>query len=733
MRKINIIILLIICLSSLLLAGCEETGITPEIDSGNSEYQGDTTDTGTVEVDTTKPVITGSRDPLPNSFGWNNTDVTVSFSCADTGPVQSGIDINTVAGETVTTEGKNQSVTNTGECIDAAGNVADPVTVSNINIDKTPPVVTITLPKNGKYSLNESVTATWSATDALSEVEDSKAPKTIKIDTTSKGKKKITLPPGLVKDKAGNSSKEVTTTYEVVEVDTTKPVITGSRDPLPNSFGWNNTDVTVSFSCADTGPVQSGIDINTVAGETVTTEGKNQSVTNTGVCIDAAGNTADPVTISNINIDKTSPVVTITLPGTGEYVLNQSITATWSATDALSGVVSPVSGTVSIDTSSVGTKTFTLPAGTATDKAGNSSLKVTKSYSVIEDTEDPEMTYPQKWATGDGTVENPWANDCIQKAYDFVTAGGTIFLRAGYYQLAGTVTVGKQINLIGEGINKTIIITANARGFQINADYCVIRNLTVDGDAQNDGSHQCINISQADYLLVENIEIKNAGYYGLNMNESNYGIYRNIHAHDNYRHGVHSGANIAGTNQNNIYRDIYCWNNGVDGFDDRGGPDSENNIFDNLQCWDNGRHGIFITTQSNGSLTNSISYNNTSDGIRIYAYSFLLSNCLIYSNTIYGLYIKNCDNVNLVNVISKNNGTSGGANNSGILIYNVPSTKLSSCQFYDDRDSPLQNYGIYAEGTTKYIEITNCKLAPNATSEIKNGVGAVITEKAVIT
>jgi hypothetical protein len=90
-------------------------------------------------------------------------------------------------------------------------------------------------------------------------------------------------------------------------------------------------------------------------------------------------------------------VVTITLPGTGEYVLNQSITATWSATDALSGVVAPVSESVSIDTSSVGTKTFTLPAGTAKDKAGNSSLKVTKSYSVIANTEDPGTENPQKW------------------------------------------------------------------------------------------------------------------------------------------------------------------------------------------------------------------------------------------------------------------------------------------------------------------------------------------------
>jgi hypothetical protein len=386
MRYIGIIILLVLCLTLLLLTGCIVNTVIPETTSGNLEYQGDTSDTGTVDtggtvamegtgtvkVDTTKPVITGSRAPLPNSFGWNNTDVKVSFSCADTGAVQSGIAINTVAGKTLTTEGKDQSVTNTGVCTDAAGNTAAPVTVSNINIDKTPPVVTLTLLGKGEYALNESITATWSATDDLSGVEVSKAKKTISIDTKSVGKKKITLPAGIVKDKAGNSSQEVTTSYVVLEVDTTKPVITGSRAPLPNSFGWNNTDVTVSFSCADTGAVQSGIAINTVAGKTLTKEGKDQSVTNTGVCIDAAGNTAAPVTVSNINIDKTPPVVTFT-PGIGEYVLNQSITASW-------------------------TKTFTLPAGTAKDKAGNSSLEVTISYSVIANVEEPETENSQKWS-----------------------------------------------------------------------------------------------------------------------------------------------------------------------------------------------------------------------------------------------------------------------------------------------------------------------------------------------
>ncbi|MHC2995781.1 MAG: hypothetical protein IBV53_09800, partial [Candidatus Atribacteria bacterium] len=32
---------------------------------------------------------------------------------------------------------------------------------------------------------------------------------------------------------------------------------------------------------------------------------------------------------------------------------------------------------------------------------------------VIVDTGESVTVYPQQWATGDGTVENPWANDCI--------------------------------------------------------------------------------------------------------------------------------------------------------------------------------------------------------------------------------------------------------------------------------------------------------------------------------
>src|SRR5205823_600519 len=177
-------------------------------------------------IDKTAPLISGSRTPAANANGWNNTDVAVSFSCADAGSVQSGIASSNVAGATVSGEGAGQSVTNSGACSDKAGNAASPATVGSINIDKT------------------------------------------------------------------------------------APSITGSRSPQANLAGWNNTNVSVTFTCAETGSVQSAVATNTVAGGTVSGEGSGQSFTNTGTCTDKAGNAALPATVGGINIDKTSPVIT---------------------------------------------------------------------------------------------------------------------------------------------------------------------------------------------------------------------------------------------------------------------------------------------------------------------------------------------------------------------------------------------------------------------------------------
>ncbi len=86
----------------------------------------------TIRVDRTPPMIVGSTSPMPNSACWNNTDVTVSFECADG---CSGL-AATPPPVTLAAEGEGQSVAGTVE--DLAGNAAT-VIVGGINIDKTPP------------------------------------------------------------------------------------------------------------------------------------------------------------------------------------------------------------------------------------------------------------------------------------------------------------------------------------------------------------------------------------------------------------------------------------------------------------------------------------------------------------------------------------------------------------------------------------------------------------------
>jgi hypothetical protein len=88
-------------------------------------------------------------------------------------------------------------------------------------------------------------------------------------------------------------------------------------------------------------------------------------------------------TFVTYNTDKTPPEITINKPFDGaKYVLNSTVNADWSATDEMSGVDSAIgtadSGNL-IDTSSVGSRSFTV---TATDKAGNTVTKTVK-YNVV--------------------------------------------------------------------------------------------------------------------------------------------------------------------------------------------------------------------------------------------------------------------------------------------------------------------------------------------------------------
>lgn len=103
------------------------------------------------------------------------------------------------------------------------------------------------------------------------------------------------------RDNAGNAEAARTLT---IMIDKTPPQIAGLRSPAANPAGWNTTDVTVTFACADE---VSGIATCEDTPQVVTAEGSGQS--RTARAVDHAGNEASAI-VGMINIDRTAPSAT---------------------------------------------------------------------------------------------------------------------------------------------------------------------------------------------------------------------------------------------------------------------------------------------------------------------------------------------------------------------------------------------------------------------------------------
>ena len=89
-----------------------------------------------IGVDNDPPVIHATASPTANAAGWNNSNVTVTFTCSD---ATSGVAV-CPAPVLVSAEGANQVIS--GQAVDKAGNTAS--TSVTLNIDKTPPGISAT-------------------------------------------------------------------------------------------------------------------------------------------------------------------------------------------------------------------------------------------------------------------------------------------------------------------------------------------------------------------------------------------------------------------------------------------------------------------------------------------------------------------------------------------------------------------------------------------------------------
>ena len=243
-------------------------------------------------------------------------------------------------------------------------------------VDTTPPVITSAI--SGTLGLNDwytsDVTVEWTVTDPDSAISSTSGCETSTVTSDTAGTT-FTC--------EATSGGGPATKSQIVKRDATAPTITGSASPDPNGNGWNNSDVTVTYTFSDGG---SGIDqASGDLGPHVLT-GEGQGLSDSGLAVDLAGNSAS-YTVTGISIDKTAPDITIVVPEDGaEYVLLEEVLASWSASDTLSGMASttaPVADGTAIDTSTEGSILFEV---VATDTAGNIS-SVTHSYTVLSPAE----------------------------------------------------------------------------------------------------------------------------------------------------------------------------------------------------------------------------------------------------------------------------------------------------------------------------------------------------------
>ncbi|MBZ5629818.1 MAG: VCBS repeat-containing protein [Acidobacteriia bacterium] len=161
------------------------------------------------------------------------------------------------------------------------------ISLKVIGVDIGPPSISATISPapNSAHWNNSNVTVSFTCSDKTSGVASCPSP----VLLTNEGARQVVS--GTVTDKAGNKA----TTSVTVNLDKTPPIVSGTINPPPDEFGWNTSNVTVSFGCSDQ---LSGIAFcsSPVA---LTMEGAGQLVT--GTARDIAGNTATVQTTVNIS------------------------------------------------------------------------------------------------------------------------------------------------------------------------------------------------------------------------------------------------------------------------------------------------------------------------------------------------------------------------------------------------------------------------------------------------
>jgi hypothetical protein len=234
----------------------------------------------------------------------------------------------------------------------------------------------------------------------------------------------------------GSLGNEVDLVWGRTAVDHTPPTVAGTPDRAPDSNGWYNHNVTITWSAVD--PAPSSGTPSTPAPTTASTEG--QSVTYTsGLSCDPAHNCGTGSL--QLSLDKTAPTVTITTPASNaSYTYGTALTADDTCADALSHVQSCTASSLDL---SPGTHAFSV---TARDVAGNQTV-ASVNYTIVDGSASQTVSAGGTVST-DPSGQGATPQSPLQTAVTTST-GGTVSIATQSQVTQGTPSI---YDIIGEQV-----------------------------------------------------------------------------------------------------------------------------------------------------------------------------------------------------------------------------------------------------------------------------------------
>lgn len=258
-----------------------------------------------IRYDTIPPVTTVTPSTAAEPSGWYRAPFSVALSADDNG----GSGVQTITYRSISLQDITTTTTQNPVSVpinfeglttviyhatDKVGNSESPHTI-NLRLDSVAPAMgrAEAIPGSNPAGWNKTdVVVTFVAGDGTSGVAYVTPP----VMVTTEGAGQIVK--GTARDVAGNESQAQT----VLNIDKTPPALSYTVSRAPNTNGWHNAPVTVTFSAVDQ-PGLSGV-ASVSPAQTISSDG---IVTVTGSAIDVAGNTS--FLAVTIKLDRTPPVV----------------------------------------------------------------------------------------------------------------------------------------------------------------------------------------------------------------------------------------------------------------------------------------------------------------------------------------------------------------------------------------------------------------------------------------